>query len=249
MRSKYKYLLLSIIIFCAYIRATGQTINEPVANRGFYRSYNAGSFFLHTQGIGGSYRRGWRKTGFSNHILNIELLTFKDHKEFKITYPGSQLRGYYYGKISSVALIRASYGGQKTIFDKEVKRGVRVSHTLLYGPTLALVKPVYVSFTSSQGGRLKEEIVKYSTSLHSDGEVKGRAPALYKLNSTDIYPGLHIKYALNFEYSQDDAFIRALETGAAFDAFYKRLPIMENGFNEQFYLTAYLAFVFGKREL
>ena len=202
---------------------------NPIANRGYYRTQNSGGVFLHTRGMGAYYRRGWRTTGFSNRIVNVEVLTLRHPKEFKLTNPGaSNSRGFFYGKLNSVVLLRGSFGWQKVKFDKEIKRGVRVSMFTLFGPTFGLAKPVYVDFKPNDSGNSRAEIVRYSTSLHNSGIVEGRAAILYKMGTTKIYPGGHAKFALNFEYSADDAFIRAIETGSTLDVFAKRIPIMEN---------------------
>jgi hypothetical protein len=238
-----------ILMFCLMAKESiGQGADQPIANKGYYRSFNSAGGYLHTLGLGMFYRHGWRLTGFSNHLINFEISSLHDKKEYKISTPGSQTRGYFYGKINSAGLVRASYGWQKTLFDKEVKRGVRVSHFILLGPTFALVKPVYVQLNRiNEGG--DAELIKYSTAVHNQGEVIGRGPVLYKLNSTKIYPGGHIKYSLNFEYSSDDSYIRAIETGACLDVFAKQLPIMENNYNDPIFLTLYVSFNFGKRSL
>ncbi|GAB5538144.1 MAG: hypothetical protein Salg2KO_02470 [Salibacteraceae bacterium] len=219
-----------------------------VKNKGYYRSHDSFTSYLHTRGVGIQYQHAWRKTGFSNRILNIELLSLKHPKEHKVNQGVQNSRGYFYGKINSVGLLRASYGWQKVLFDKEIKRGVRVSYLALFGPTIGLVKPVYVDYQAS-GDVRRTEIVQYSLALDDQGLVEGRAPVLYKLGSTRPYPGGHAKASLNFEYSGDDSFIRAIETGATLDAFLRRIPIMENTYNDQFYLTVYVGFQFGKRHM
>ena len=95
--------------------------------------------YIHTRGYGGYYRRGWRQTGFSNKIYNVEFLNVNHPKQFKIDN-GTQ--SYYEGKINTVFFLRNSFGWQKTLYDKEVKRGVRVSYFFLFGPTLAFAKPI-----------------------------------------------------------------------------------------------------------
>jgi len=248
------YIIITCLagLFILPVAAAGQTSVDPIANRGYYRTQNQFGVYLHTRGIGGYYRRGWRQTGFSNKILNVELLSMRHPKEYKVTPPGQQnIRGYYLGKINTVTMLRGSFGWQKTLFDKEVKRGVRVSYFFLFGPTIAFVKPVYVEVQHEDelGVATFISTERYDYEKHSSANVLGRAPILTKVNETKLYPGLHVKLALNFEYSPDDAMIRALETGINFDAFGKVIPIMANTYNNQFFTTVYLAFHLGKRYL
>lgn len=228
--------------------ATAQNPGNPIANRGYYRTMNMYGGYVHTAGLGIYYRRGWRQTGFTNRIMNFEMLTLNHPKQFKValTQRTSQ-GGFFLNKINSVLMLRGSFGWQKTWFDKEVKRGVRVSSFFLLGPTIALAKPVFVNVVFNDSGLSTE---KYADIVNRSGvSIIERAPYLIGVSETIPYPGGHAKVALNFEYSQDDEFIRALETGATFDVFPKRIPIMANTYNDQFYLTLFVAFHFGRRYL
>ena len=138
-------------------------------------------------------------------------------------------------------------GSKKTWFDKEVKRGVRVSTFFLFGPSIALAKPIYMKVRYSDDEVVTEP---YDYDKHTtQAEIIGKANYLLGVDQTEIIPGLHVKGALNLEYSGDDETIRAIETGINFDAFAKEIPIMANTYNDQFYLTVYVGFHFGKRYL
>lgn len=241
---------LAIILFlsCLSIDLNAQVSPaNPIEKRGFYRTMNMYGGFLHTRGVGAYYRRGWRQTGYVNKIYNVEFLNVNHPKQFKIeTVIGSQ--GYFEGKINSVFFLRNSFGWQKTWYDKEVKRGVRVSSFFLFGPTIGLAKPIYMNVTYTETGA--EATERYDYDKHSTQTIiRGRAPFLIGIDETNIYPGLHVKMALNFEYSADDENIRSLETGFNFDAFPSRIPIMAATYNDQFYLTLYIALHLGKRYL
>ena len=223
---------------------------RDIANRAYYRTHDAGSVFLHSSGTGISYQHGWRKTGFSNRIINFELMTLRHPKEYKINRSGAQnSRGYFYGKINSAGLMRASFGWQKVLYDKEIKRGVRVSYFGLFGPSLGIIKPVYVELIPNAGEGSRSQLIRYSASVENQGDVMGRAPILYKINTLRIIPGGHAKFILNFEYASDDSYIKAIETGVNLDVFAKDIPIMEGTYNTQYYLTLFIGFQFGRRSL
>jgi len=224
-----------------------EAAGNPIEKRGFYRTMHMGGIEIHTRGLGAYYRKGWRQTGFTNRILHIEGLNVNHPKQYKTVTTGqNSSQGFYEGKINSVFFLRGSYGWQKTWFDKEVKRGVRVSTFLLFGPTIALAKPIYLRFNylDERG----ERIERYDYDHHSaNANIIKKAPFIHGVTETRIHPGIHVKGALNFEYSPDDETIRALETGFNFDAFYKDIPIMANTYNDKFYITLYVALHFGKR--
>ncbi|MDP4664175.1 MAG: hypothetical protein NWQ55_08400 [Salibacteraceae bacterium] len=236
-------LFISLIGLDSYGQADG---GNPIEKRAFYRSHNVYGGYLHTAGLGAYYRRGWRQTAFSNKILNIEILNIRHPKEFKRNSIGSQnVRSYYFGKINSVAFIRTSFGWEKTLFDKEVEKGVRVSYHFLFGGTLGLVKPVYVIIDPRDSSG--ERIERYDFAKHENALIKGRAPFMQGVTEISPRLGIHIKYGLTFEFSKDDERIKALETGVTFDGFIREIPIMAETYNNRFFLTFYLSYHFGKR--
>jgi hypothetical protein len=227
--------------------ASGQeAAGNPIEKRGYYRTMNMYGGSMHTRGLSAYYRRGWRQTGFSNKIYHVELLNVNHPKQQKVESFGTQPQRYYEGKINSVFFLRNSFGWQKVMYDKEVKRGVRVSSYFLFGPTLAFAKPIYM--VVSRDGQESAERYDYSAS-NGSAYIIGRAPFLLGLDETRIYPGLHSRFAFNFEYSGDDENIKALEVGLNFDAFAKEIPILAIAYNDQFYLSFYVALHFGKRYL
>ena len=245
---KYALYILGILflLWSPSVSFAQKDAGNPIEKRGFYRTMNMYGGYIHTRGYGGYYRRGWRQTGFSNKIYNVEFLNVNHPKQFKIDN-GTQ--SSYEGKINTVFFLRNSFGWQKTLYDKEVKRGVRVSYFFLFGPTLAFAKPIYINvvYNDPSGTQATE---RYDYDKHStQAFIYGRASFLLGLNETRIYPGIHTKFALNFEYSGNDEDIKSLEIGSTFDAFGKEIPILAKTYNDQFFVTLYLSFHFGRRFL
>jgi len=240
-------------MFAVVLQSNAQSIESSFANKGYYRTLQSGGAFLHTKGMGAFYRYGWRKSGRVNYIFQTDLLSVRHPKEIKISYQSQQnSRGFFYGKLNSVSFIRGSYGFQKVMYDKEVKRGVRVSYYFMGGPTIALLKPVFLDVDpNSSDDNIQRPFYAQATPtiFNSDSTVYTRAPLLYGAQKSKFRLGLHIKYALNFEYSGDDELIRALETGFTFDVFPREIPIMAKTYNDQFFIGFYVGFQFGKRYL
>lgn len=231
--------------------AEAQQPGNPIDNRAYYRTKNVGGIFLHTAGVGAYYRRGWRSTGFLDKMFNVELLNVKHPKEYKVYTQGSgNSRGYFFGKENSFSMLRASYGWQKVIFDKEVKRGVRVSYLFMFGPSLGFLKPIYVEVNypgDQPSGQTSTE--PYDFDKHSTATIEQRASFLYGINEIKLRPGGHTKAALNFEYSSDDQVVRAIEVGGNLDVFGQKIDMMANTYNNQFFVTLYLSVQFGKKYL
>jgi hypothetical protein len=246
----FLYITLFLIAGLPFTSLGQPDAGNPIEKRAFYRTMNMYGGEVHTRGLGAYYRRGWRQTGFSNKIYHVELLSVNHPKQEKVEPLDQQYLRYYEGKINSVFFLRNSFGWQKTMYDKVVKRGVRVSYFFLFGPTLGIAKPIYmnVSYNNSSGNSKSTE--RYNYEKHTgEAQILGRAPFLLGTSEIDIYPGIHTKFAFNFEYSGDDENIKAIETGITFDAFAKEIPIMAITYNDQFYLTFYIALHLGKRYL
>jgi len=224
----------------------------------FYRSDVSGGVLIHSNGIGAFYRRSKRITGFKKKFLSFELVNMKHPKEHKSYNPYIEnTKGFVYGKLNSLTILRSTAGYQKTVYSKETKRGVDIGFLLTAGPELGFVKPMYLEIAyPNVASYIYLSTEKYDPERHNQNNIYGRASALKGIEDMSFYPGIQLKFGLNFEYSAQDEGIRAIETGATLDAFYKQVPIMA-GFplgdpdsepkNHQVYLTLYLAFQFGKK--
>ncbi|MDA9267557.1 hypothetical protein N9P66_04205 [Salibacteraceae bacterium] len=109
---KYALYILGILflLWSPSVSFAQKDAGNPIEKRGFYRTMNMYGGYIHTRGYGGYYRRGWRQTGFSNKIYNVEFLNVNHPKQFKIDN-GTQ--SYYEGKINTVFFLRNSFGWQK----------------------------------------------------------------------------------------------------------------------------------------
>jgi len=67
------------------------------------------------------------------------------------------------------------------------------------------------------------------------------------ISEIELVPGIFGKFGLNFEYSPYDNKLKALEVGVAVDLFYKEVPLMYSSYNNQYWVTFYLMFEFGKK--
>ena len=251
-----RLLILALFSVLLSLPSFAQTTNKPADTgtpyddtRLFYRTEVYGGLYIHTRGWGLNFRKAYRRTGFSKQVLSIEINNQKHPKEHKSFNPYyDDTKGFVFGKLNSIFVLRPSYGRQKVLYTKEAKRGVQISYFTLFGPSLALAKPIYLEIAHpTVPGYDFLTTEKYNEEEHTMDMIFGRAPFTKGLDEIAVYPGLHGKFALNFEYAPADDLLRALETGLTFDAYYKEVPIMAFAENSQFFLTAYLNIQFGKK--
>ncbi|MFB6307397.1 MAG: hypothetical protein ABEH43_10515 [Flavobacteriales bacterium] len=125
---------------------------------------------------------------------------------------------------------------KKIIFEKIRDKGVEISYNLDAGPSLGLTKPVYLRVRKSPGNnRINANVVeeRYDPEKHKQEDIYGGAPWVKGLGDMTPYPGVSARAGLNFEYSPKEKGILAIEVGATFDAFAKKIPIMAFDINNQ----------------
>ena len=217
-----------------------------------YRQEKYGGIFLHTRQNGGlNYRDSKHLTALKRRLWSLEISALKHQKEHKTSNPFfDEARQYVFGKKNELVVLRPSYGREKILYTKEVKRGVQIGMVYLFGPTIGFLKPVYLEIrntTPSSGDRIVISTEKYDETKHFPEKIYGRAPYLKGVDELQIMPGIHTKFGFKFDYSSSDEKVRAIEVGANLDVFYKSVPIMAITKNDQVFLTFYANLLFGKR--
>lgn len=247
-------LLTSLSIFFLHFDLNAQDKAQTAFDdtRLFYRTELYGGLILHETGFGAMFRKGYRKTGFSKTLLSAELVTMKHPKEIKSfnPYVDDNNKSFIFGKLNSLTVLRPTIGRQKIMYSKIAKKGVEVSYMYHAGLSLGFVKPVYLEIAESISPNAQTiNVEKYDSEEHSIEQIIGRASFTRGLDEIRIYPGLHTKFALNFEYAPMDDLLRAIEVGTAVDLYAKEVPIMAFTDNSQFFLKFYLSLQFGKKSI
>ena len=204
---------------------------------------------LHTSGWGLEIKRGRNITGFKKLMFEAQIVSMKHSKEFKQVNPYFEnSKSFVYGKLNTFTIIRASTGVRHTIYSKADRTGVEVRFNYMGGVSLGILKPVYLEiFTrdNSVSGYTTEE--KYHPDKHFVDNIYGRAPFTLGLDQIKFHPGAFAKAGFNFEYAPYHEDIKAVEVGAALDAYFTKAPIMALTENKRFFLSFYITFLYGKK--
>lgn len=215
-----------------------------------YKNEISGGLLIHSFGWGANFRKGKHITAKLRRIYSFEACGMKHPKEYKSYNPHKDNnKGFVYGKLNTLAILRPSAGVQKIMFTKEGKRGVQISYISLVGASIGFVKPVYLEIAPPLGSpsNTPPQSERYNPEKHTLDKILGRAEMLKGLGEGKFYPGLHAKLGFNFEYAPQEDLIRALETGISFDGFHKPVPMMAFIENRQFFITYYISWHFGKK--
>jgi hypothetical protein len=253
---------LSLLIRCLLLgvalgnveRACSQVNIYDDQGRTLYSKEIYGGPVIHGGGWGLQFFYGKYSTAADRHLFGAEIVGMKHPKEIKSYNPFYEdSRGYFFGKLNSLLIFRPTYGRKHRITEKIRKSGVEVNYVWGIGPSLALLKPVYLQIGYRIDGEktppydnILEE--RYDPEKHFANNIFGRASWFRGLNELSVVPGAFGRAALNFEYADTNSGLRALEVGASLDAYPKAIPIMaesENVVNKQFFLEFYIAMQFG----
>ncbi len=262
MRQKTKLVFSLLLLSFAFISLSAQEKEQTTAG-GFnpvgeqdvqllYRNDFSFSAFAQTNGFGINFRRGKHITGFKRGIIELEIANYKHPKELRtVNERFDHSKGYFYGKLNVLHMVRPGFGTFTQLFGKQQRRGVEISLVTFVGATFGLAKPVYLQILKeNQNGLPNEYIIsteRYDPDIHYRDDIYGRAPYFKGFGELKIHTGGYAKLGLNFEHADLDDEIRALETGVTLDIYPKVIPIMANEFNRQAFLTFYLSFTWGKR--
>lgn len=235
------------ILFIVGLVSLGMTQEKkrPEDIKLYYRSSVAYGFYVHTEGIGGSFKYQRHSSYKDKRFYLIEFQKLKHPKQKKVQNVfEDNAKGFFYGKINSLNNLRIGIGSQHGIAMKEIKKGVQIAYLYSGGFNLGFQKPIYLD-VYDVNGRIQTE--RYNPEVHTYSSISGRASFINGIDEIQFVPGIFAKFGLNFEYSPYDNKLKALEVGVAVDLFYKEVPLMYNTYNNQYWITFYLMYEFGKK--
>ena len=224
----------------------------------FYEFERTGGIIVHSSGFGLNYRSGKHMTGFRKRIFEIELANIKHPKEYKTYNPNIEgSKGYVFGKLNALLVIRSSLGAQSVITSKTDMGGVELRYIFMVGTSLGLLKPVYLDIREEilNTGLYETVVEKYDPKKHSTYNILGKAPFLKGIDKLEVLPGGFAKFGLSAEYGKEATKIKTLEVGMAIDLFYKVVPIMaviktvsdDYNPNKMFFFSFYLSINYGRK--
>ena len=231
--------------------------------RVFFRNEWSVGLMINSNGFGGNYRYGQRINAADKRLYEIDFAYLRDPKEFRsyVVERNSNAR-YVEGKTNFAVNFRIGYGKQHERFRKHDRGGIAIRRFHNFGPSIAVLKPIYYNVGTSTMGRLPLDPLpdnphRYSPMWNSSNIwVINRASFFKGFSEIGIVPGAFGKFGYNFEFGSHDRIIHALEAGLIAEGFLQRLQIMDFGNpdinhsriaqNQQFFLTVFLSYRFGR---
>jgi hypothetical protein len=250
--SQNRLLIISglILMICLWgnIKLNAQDI-PGVEEKGIvYRNVKTAGAFIHSRGIGLTYRRGKMETGFRSAMFDFSLLTMRHPKEIRSVNPFSDnAGGYVYGKLNSLLILRTGYGKHFILHPQGDKGGIETGFSIFGGASWGLIKPVYLTvfYFDDQFG-VREKTERYDPEKHFPDNISGRAPFTKGISESSLTAGLYGTIAMNFEFGKQQKNLRMIETGIAADAFARPVPMVAFNAKNQIFVTLFIRVMYGK---
>ena len=219
-----------------------------------FKKHTAIGLKLTTDGYGGFVEVSRAQSVNKALLFQLDIAERKHPKETKL-----QNLADIYGTTSPLIFGKRNFfypvklGAQKQFLlgNKGNKNGVSISGNAGGGLIAGLLRPYEVEVISAAGN--SSEFIAYdpndSNSVFLDKTQILGGPGLGTgWNKLKVTPGLYAKTALRFDFGKYNEMVNAVEVGLSGEFYTKKIPQMVFSEEKQFFFSAYVAIIFGKRK-
>jgi hypothetical protein len=213
-------------------------------------TYNKSFVFgakLITDGYGVFFELGRAKSVKKSILYQLEISERKHIKEEKLNSNFSNSVPFIYGKENFFYPVKLGVQQQVLLGNKSNKNGVSVTANYGGGLTAGLLRPYYVQVQQSNG----VNFIKYNSIDSSDflnGRILGGPTFSKGWSDMTVVPGAYAKAAVRFDYGSYNEVVSAVEVGLSGEFYSKKIPQLAYNKEKQFFISGYVAILFGKRK-
>jgi len=234
-----------------------------------YHKHTAFGFKLTSDGYGGFLEVGRANSIKKALLFQLDISERKHAKEDKQTNISIPTSPFIYGKINYLYPVKLGVQQQILLGNKTNRNGVSVSGNFGGGISLMLKRPYNLEINDKlKGGRKFIRFESSDSTLVSTSTV----PPTYEADNvlfTDnnsleelqvsgsglgkgwgqikVTPGLYAKAALRFDYGKYNEMLDAIEVALTGEFYSKKVPQLVFSNEKQFFISAQVAIMFGKR--
>lgn len=244
MIKSFLYLIAGFICFTGFSQEPDKEDGGTLLRRDFVVGLNFNANAGATGwGIGFDY--AVQKTYKYRETFGFTLTNIRNPKEFKIYNNQGNSRGYFYGKLYSLVSFRPTYGGKLAIFPSKRENGIEISFKWSVGPSIGLVKPVYLKILKAGINTVDE---RYDPTIHNAEIISSRSPWLTGLGESKLKIGGFLKTGIDFNFSTAHDKISGGEVGVLVDYFPgESLQLLFYNPGNNLYASLYLQFNLGQK--
>ncbi len=210
----------------------------------FEKSTVFGAKFIN-DGYGVFFELGRAKSIKKGMLFQLELSERKHPKEEKQSNLFNFSTPFIFGKQNFFYPVKLGIQQEILFGNKSNKNGVSITYNYGGGISAGLLRPYYVQLSAS-GNYVKYESPDSTQFL--DPSVISGGPGFSKgWSDIKVTPGLYAKTAMRFDYGSYNEIVSALEVGITGEYYTKAIPIILRSEPKKFFLSGYVAIIFGRR--
>jgi hypothetical protein len=212
-----------------------------------YKKHLAFGAKLTSDGYGAFLEVGRAQSVKKGLLFQLEVTERKHIKEEKQQLDFSANVPLIYGKINFFYPVKLGVQQQLVLGNKGNKNGVSVTGNVGGGVIVGLIRP-YMIDLDNNGKRGYISFYDDSTAFLNK-DTYSRGPSFGTgWNRLTVTPGVYVKPAVRFDYGKYNEMINAIEVGVTAEYFTKPIQQMVFQKNRSFFISGYVAIVFGRRK-
>jgi hypothetical protein len=197
--------------------------------------------------IGGANFKWAKAVGTKQYrSIGLEIVNVKHPKEYRFRSPetGNSFLG---NKSHYLFALRPFYGREFTIFRKAAEEGVFINLIVAGGPSIGMRKQYFVLYQDYPGIRDSPySSVPYTENVQI-AYIGGVGSFSDGLNQMSYSAGVHLKFALSFEFGQIKNSVAGLEAGFLIEKFTRKQKIYMDDNSQSLFTSAFLTLYFGRK--
>jgi hypothetical protein len=217
-----------------------------------YKRHTAFGVKLTSDGYGGFFEIGRAQSIKKGLLFQLDISERKHQKEEKQQVPYSSSSPFIFTKINYFYPIKLGVQEQFLLGNKGNKNGVSITGNVGGGLIAGLLRPYMVEVLKDDQTR---KFVRYESSDSAD--VADFLDPMTFLGGPNlstgwkylkVTPGIYLKPAVRFDYGKYNEMVSAIEVGVSGEFYTKKIPQMVYAKQRQFFFSAFVAIMFGRRK-
>jgi hypothetical protein len=201
-----------------------------------------------TDGYGGFIEKGIAQSVKRAILFQFDIAERRHPKEVK-QFSTKNGGPYIYGKINFFYPVKLGVQQQFLLGNKGNKNGVSVSANVGGGISLAFLRPYLLGYDSAGTQIFRGLTANVNDSFRFLNEPPISGPSIGTgFNKMKLTPGAYAKAAIRFDYGKFNEVVNGLEVGIVGEFYSKKIPQMIFSKENNFFFSAYVSLIFGKRK-
>ena len=212
-----------------------------------YKKHGAFGIKLTNDGYGIFYEIGRAQSVKRGLLFQLDIAERKSPKEEKRQVNYSNTAPIIFGKINFFYPVKLGVQEQFLLGNKGNKNGVSITGNVGGGFIAGLLRPYMIEINDGNQDRYVQynsaDSAKFLYGFYVGGPNLGTGWKYLKFT-----PGLYLKPAVRFDYGKYNEMVSAIEVGVMGEFYTKKIPQMVNITEKQFFFSAYVSLMFGRRK-